>query len=466
MPSLFIVMLDPLFSERVVELARSTVCSRSLVLKSSDVSVVEAYAALLSLLLAFVDVLKTVLDVLVATLAAVELQPAEAVMTNRIAVTVLIVLNHSLFNVNISYRRDDYCDDLILVTIMIERDSKMKKSCALPEISRQSRIKFHQRKLMYLNYNGAINYIGGYLLVDNSTLPPQSIPLPTGPVYKETIDPGDLLPSSQPTSLDSTTALPNQHFFNIIFNLVQRAIKTLPARLKKDAIWLVPLALIWLVIWPLKVMTLLKMPEIISKAISAIIFLTATYNGFVGKAVFVTVLSRTYVPLIKNIGKGQTNDLRIRYTKTVTIIRKAIALNKQGVLHTMLIASGIGLMASNILTRNNRIDKYFVCLLAAGALLDDLSHGGRNPVVKLFITAMRDLPMLIARKSNPSLSQAYVAITGFSGGLVLAFIPGMLNNSYTSPSGFYMGAVFIVAGIVLAIVKGKKPSATSPSGQS
>ncbi|MDD2534462.1 MAG: hypothetical protein PHC86_07160 [Eubacteriales bacterium] len=279
-----------------------------------------------------------------------------------------------------------------------------------------------------------------------SNTSPTFIPLPNGPIVREV------------AGLDSAPDISSgPNFFNQILRIVGDAVKVLPNRLKRDAIWLAPLAVLWIALWTINVMALMKLPQALAGIVHLVIFLTATYNGFLGKAVFVTVLSRTVVPFIKSLKKGGLLEKRKRYSRTITIIRQMIKTNQQATLPILIIGAGAALAVSNLLTRNNRIDKYFVCVLAAVALLDDLSHGAGSPVVKLIISGLRDIPRLIGQKSAPTMRVAYLATTGFSIGLLLAFIPGLLNNSYTSPSGIYLGIVVAVVGIVLLIVR-KKPT--------
>ncbi len=296
----------------------------------------------------------------------------------------------------------------------------------------------------------------------------QSIPLPMGPIMREEIDPSRIGNSQNALpAIDLSDQMANgQHVFGLLAKIVSGAIKALPGRLKRDAVWLIPLAVIWLVIWPMKVMFLMKLPGFIASLIHIIIFLTATYNGFLGKAVFITVLSRSLVPLIKNSKKSGLKTTLTRYQQTTNIIKKAVHQNPVTALKTVLFSAGLALAVSVSLTRNNRIDKYFVCVRAAWALFDDLSRGRKNPVVILVLAALRDLPRLFLKKSNPTMRLAYLTITGFSSGLLLAFIPGMMNNSYTSLSGVYAGLVLIIAGLILHFTSqkpAKEPQKAPPS---
>jgi hypothetical protein len=291
--------------------------------------------------------------------------------------------------------------------------------------------------------------------------PIPAIPFPTGAILRGfTGTDGQSSQQAQPggeTSFDAVV-LPNQGFFSLLSAIVLANFKALPQRLKKDIYWLGPLVLMWLILWPLKVMTLLQMPSALHSLVMALIFLTATYNGFVGKAVFITVLSRTIIPAIQQIKAGKSAEIRDRLARTIKLLKGIIAKGKKLSLKLILISGGFGLIASNILTRNNKIDKYLVCLLAALALINDLSKGTGNPVVRLVSTGLRDLPLLAGKSFKVSLQSTYVMIAGFALGLTLAFLPGLMAQSYNSPVGLVTGLIVLAAGLVLHFTGGKNAS--------
>jgi hypothetical protein len=240
-----------------------------------------------------------------------------------------------------------------------------------------------------------------------------------------------------------------QSFFGLLIGIVKSNLQLLPRRLMKDAIWLAPLAVIWLVIWPLTFNNLMYLPGPVQSLIGLIIFLTATYNGFIGKAAFITVISRTFIPMLHKIRAGGWPELKEKYRQTAGMLSGIMAKSQRVTLKLFFIFGGIGLIASNILTRNNKIDKYLVCVLGAVALFDDMSQGAKSPVVKLFATALRDLPMLAGKAIKVSMHSTYLSLSGFALGLICAIVPGFFANSFYSPIGSIFGAVLILIGVGL-----------------
>ena len=284
------------------------------------------------------------------------------------------------------------------------------------------------------------------------------IPLPVGTldVEREFEWENDEIAGTQgKESLDILGEMPRQGFLKLLKTVIFNNYKAFPKRILKDAIWVLPLAAVWIFLWTISAMTMYSLPGPISTLAWVGIFLTATYNGFLGKAAFITVISRTFIPLVKGMAKGERKTIGERYKKTWKLILSLIQTGKASSVKIMLLSGGMGLIASNLLTRNNKIDKYLICLLCATALFDDLSKGQSSVVVRLFSAALRDVPMLFGKAVQVTMRTTYLALTGFAAGLVLAIVPGQFVNSFVSPLGAIFGAVLVVAGIALHFVGDK-----------
>lgn len=249
--------------------------------------------------------------------------------------------------------------------------------------------------------------------------------------------------------------MPRQGLWKLLKTIVLSNYKSFPKRILKDAIWVGPLAIVWVLLWTINGMTMYTLPGFVGTLAWVGIFLTATYNGFLGKAAFITVFSRTFIPLIKGIAKGEKQAIGARYKKTWKLIMNLIKTGKMTAVKVMLMSAGVGLIASNLLTRNNKIDKYFICLLCATAIFDDLSKGQGSMVVKLTSAALRDIPMMLGQAVQVNMRTTYLSLSGFAVGLVFAIVPGQFVNSFYSPMGAIFGVIVLVAGIVLHFVGGK-----------
>lgn len=286
------------------------------------------------------------------------------------------------------------------------------------------------------------------------------IPIPVGSVEFVSDTEVELDASEIPQKRTMPDGIPKQSFFAVLKSLIVTNLRMLPRRLTKDVVWLGPLVVLWVLLWSIPAMTLLTMPKFLSSLASGIIFLTATYNGFLGKAAFITVLSRTLIPIFQKSRSGGLTEFFARYRKTAKLISGLVTKGKVSALKMLLFSGGTGLVISNLLTRNNKIDKYLVCLLCAFALFDDLAKGPSNPVIRLVASGLRDLPALAGLHLKVNLQTAYLAITGFAFGLALAFVPGLFSQTFVSPIGAIFGAVVI--GISLAIPKGGLPNVKQP----
>lgn len=286
-----------------------------------------------------------------------------------------------------------------------------------------------------------------------------SIPIPSGPILVDReidIEQGEKTPeTTEIPEVESEGNLPKSSFFTLLISIVKANYKALPKRIMKEAIWLGPLALIWIFVWSINAMTLYRLPGPVRSLTMVVIFLTATYNGFLGKAAFITVMSRTFIPLVKRIRKGEMPAIKEKYIHTLGLLRGIISKNKRYTVKIYLISVGFGLIASNMLTRNNKIDKYLICVLCGVALFDDLSKGKGSPVIRLISAGLRDLPLMIGKRLKGTTQSTWLAVSGFAVGLILSIIPGQFANSFYSPVGYFSGTVLVIAGIVLHFTEGK-----------
>ncbi|MEI8216816.1 MAG: hypothetical protein WCF96_06930 [Eubacteriales bacterium] len=289
--------------------------------------------------------------------------------------------------------------------------------------------------------------------------PLPKIPTPPSVVTRYYPNPEDSQEDSQVSpntqNHSNNEEMPSQSFIGLIKGIVVANYKALPRRLLKDVIWIGPLLIVWVGLWVLSPMQLLYVPGPIKSIVMFLIFLTATYNGFIGKAAFVTVISRTFIPMFKRVRGGEIAEIKAKYRQTASIIKNAIVKSKTYAIKIFLISGGVGLIASNILTRNNKIDKYLVCVLCAVALFDDMSKGNGSQVVRLVSTGLRDLPIMFGQHLKVTMTTTYLVITGFAIGLLLALLPSLFFNSFTSPGGYIFGAIFCVAGVAFHFVGGK-----------
>jgi hypothetical protein len=272
-----------------------------------------------------------------------------------------------------------------------------------------------------------------------------TFPVPLGPIEKE---------KEKNNLKEKDIELPNFSF--LLSSVIKSNYTSLLKHFKKNLYWLIPLFIIWIILWNINDMTLYTIPSFLRKIIMTLIFITGTYNGFLGKAVFLSVINRNIIPMIKSIKNKEFTKLINRYKKVYDIVKKSLKTKEENILGIFVAFMGISLIVSNLLTRNNKFDKYLVCLLLGFSIIDDVSKGKNHMVTKLFLALVKDGKKLIKKDSKTSIRSAYGAATGFASGSILAFIPGLFANSYVSFVGTFLGIVVFFIGVFLYFYKREK----------
>jgi hypothetical protein len=190
----------------------------------------------------------------------------------------------------------------------------------------------------------------------------------------------------------------------------------------------------------------------INKFVLLLVFVTASYNNFVAKAVYAAIIIRVGLPLygrirsegfskvvndFKSIGPG----LKDSWAKTGA---KAMAL--------FVCFAGSGAFISNYLTRNNKIDKIAVSLVLALALMKALSDGPKSLPFMTGRVVMKDIFVMLLKPSPVRNHHIYVTVSGLALGflccLPLAFLANMSENL-----GYITGSIAMIVAVVLFFIK-------------
>lgn len=178
-----------------------------------------------------------------------------------------------------------------------------------------------------------------------------------------------------------------------------------------------------------------------------LIFLTGAYNNFLGK--FLVFLG--FIELIIPAGKAIKNNSFNEYLKNFYIatdyIKKAYNEFKEKSISILLISGGLGLAFSNLLTRNNKMDKYFVCIVSALMIIKSIGARRKNNLYAIGQGIIFDL-IKLTKKKNVSLTEiTHLIFTGFSLGLLISFmVPYLGSTSYSDPKGYIVGAIVALSG--------------------
>lgn len=289
--------------------------------------------------------------------------------------------------------------------------------------------------------------------------------LPVPPIPPQLLKENQSL-NSNDTVMPEEESLP---FIKQISGIVIANIRNIPGQIKNHIKWLVPLAFIWLLLSfdfstiIHNVDALIFIYSIIDK-LSPLVFLTAAYNNFIGKALFAGFIGGFTVPLLKESKKYKSFGivLQSRLTKYIKVIKLAVRTFKEKGLTAFIMLlgfGGLGLAFSNLLTRNNKPDKYLVCLITAIMLINSMSKGLNDPVIRLIRSFWRDLMRIFRKGYTPSLSDLYIAIFSFS--LTLAFSIVLFTfvrftDNYVDYTGYCIGIPCVVLSIILFFTVSKK----------
>jgi len=251
----------------------------------------------------------------------------------------------------------------------------------------------------------------------------------------------------------------NTPFFKVLLKIITDNLKNAVNLIKQHYMWLVPLAALWIWLGSISELSGLFANPIIKFAI----FITATWNTWIGKAFFAGFIGREIVPFIREIKKvGFWKALKARVsrlTRTYTVAIKAFVKKGKDAFIILLCFGGAGMMLANAISRNNHIDKYLVVFLTALGLSFALSRGLSEPIIKLVRAGWRDL-MHLFKKDNSKLTVAnlFIAMASFALGMILSIIFAFerFSNNFIDFTGYIVGAVLIVAGLIWYFVGARK----------
>jgi hypothetical protein len=252
-------------------------------------------------------------------------------------------------------------------------------------------------------------------------------------------------------------------FFKVLLQIITDNLKNAVQMVKKNYMWLVPLIAVWVWLGSISDMSRLTMPSFLNSLLGLAIFLTATWNTWVGKAFFAGFIGREIVPFIREIKQsGFMKAVKARgsrLSRTYTVAFKAFKKKGTDAFIIMLCFGGAGMMLANAISRNNHIDKYLAVFLTALGLSFTLSRGLSEPIIKLVRAGWRDILHLFKKdKSKLTVANLYIAMASFALGMILSIIFAFLRvtNNFIDPTGYIVGGALIVAGLVWYFVGGRK----------
>lgn len=242
---------------------------------------------------------------------------------------------------------------------------------------------------------------------------------------------------------DTKVLTQNANVFTILKDMLYSNIHKFPKRLK-DLRIIIP---IFIVLWAYLGWTQA------GGLTPILIFLTASYNNFIGKFFYLLAIFDVVIPFIRSVKSNKTNGFINIYKEALKKIKHSYKMLKINAIQVLLISSGIAIAFSNLITRNNKPDKYLVCVLFALFLIKSLGQKFKNRFFLLGQALIRDILKLINKKDTHFDSFVNLSFGGFSLGLILSFfVPYFGATNYSDPKGYIIGTIVFAGGVLFYII--------------
>jgi hypothetical protein len=212
--------------------------------------------------------------------------------------------------------------------------------------------------------------------------------------------------------------------------------------------------------WSLQVPAMAPVFRMIAPLVGFLIFITAAYNNWVAKSLYVLIIIKVFIPLFRRIKTEGLARVVDSFRAIAPGTTKSWEESSPVSASILVMLIGAGLAFSNFLTRNNASDKVLVSIAAALSLVKVLSDGRTSIPFMSCRVISKDFFKLF-RKVNPvGNPQIYLGIEGLGAGLLCSIIlmelKGPLGDTIGGNLGYFAGAGLLVIGIVFAIVQAQQ----------
>lgn len=238
-----------------------------------------------------------------------------------------------------------------------------------------------------------------------------------------------------------------------ISSSVKTSIRALPKIWKTLAIQLAIVMAVNLIFWPLKTYS---MPAGIAKVASLVIFLTATYNNIIPKTIYWVILFTFGKKLFHKIRKEGMRKAISPIKGILPEFKNAIKAIEKLSWSFLMIGGGTGLAVANNFASysrfsgaRNKMDKYFVAIVISFTVSYILGESKNNSMFKFLRLSIRDISRLLKKKVVYTDQHSFLILSGFVAGLLLDAPLILMKLKY---GGYLLGAVALIAGIVLLIL--------------
>lgn len=247
-----------------------------------------------------------------------------------------------------------------------------------------------------------------------------------------------------------------QHSWQLIFHLLVEGGRNLP-RLVKTV--LIPLLIVTVINIALASLSMFSLPGFLKPVVFFLIFITASYNSIIPRTVFWVVIFTAGRTLLRRFRSEGFAKVMHDFRQFPAYLKEARALLGRQAVRLLVVGAGLGFIAANFLSRNNRIDKIAVCFVLAITLIHTLSKGKKG----LFFTAARllykDASALIKKTREFTENHTFVLTSGFILGLICNTVFAFIKLDY---GGYILGGILFVLGTALVLTTSKEVSENQP----
>jgi hypothetical protein len=254
----------------------------------------------------------------------------------------------------------------------------------------------------------------------------------------------------------------------LLATIGKNALTTVPILIKKYWWIMLILAGLWLflmtfnpLLWSRNNPSLAWLFNAINPLVMLLIFLTAAWNNWIAKSIYVVIIFKVIMPLAMRIKKEGFGTVLNSFKAVIPSIKQNWQECNTKALPLFVSFLGAGLLVTNFLSRNNSFDKCFVSVALAISLVKVLSDGEKSPAFMAFRVISKDIFKLFKKDSPVRNHHVYICfsglMTGLAGALILFIIRAITGDGIGQFIGYYLGSIAIITGITLNILKGKLP---------
>ncbi|MCR4431498.1 MAG: hypothetical protein NUV45_10815 [Tepidanaerobacteraceae bacterium] len=207
-----------------------------------------------------------------------------------------------------------------------------------------------------------------------------------------------------------------------------------------------------LIFWPIKTW---QLPGPIAFFVTAIIFLTATYNDIIPKTIYwviVFTFGKRLFLKIKN--QGFANAIS-PIKQIVPEFKRAYLTLQEKAYSLLLTGGGAGLIVANNFASysrfpeaRNKIDKYFVVLVISFAVSYVMGESRKNWMFKFARLASKDISRIMKRPYTYTDDHTYILLSGFVAGLLFDAPLVLFKLMY---GGYILGGALMAVAVLMPL---------------